>query len=350
MRLAGHAARRAADCRGPGVKIKSPSSLLFFLLAAALAGFFLSLALGPYPVPLQETVSFFFHRAAESSSLVLREIRLPRALLGLLVGASLGLSGAAMQGFLRNPLAEPGVLGVSGGASLGAVLVLYSGGYAIFPLALPLGGLAGSLVSVLLLYAMAGALPGTVTLVLTGTALNVLAYALTSLFLNLSTNPWAPVELVFWQMGSLADRSLDHVLLVLPFMALGAVLLLCNGQALNALTLGEDAARSLGVPVKAAAARLALGTALCTGAAVSVCGNIGFVGLLVPHLLRPWTGHEPRRLLAASALGGAVLVLAADCAVRFIPSGTEIKLGVLTSLIGAPFFMVLIYRMRREIF
>ena len=332
------------------MKPLSPFQLYLLLGLAVIAGFLLSLASGTLDIPLFKTLAGLLTGAENSSVMILREIRLPRAVLGILVGASLGLSGAAMQGFLRNPLAEPGILGVSGGASLGAVLTLYTGVYAAFPLALPLGGLAGALISVGLLYAMAGRLPGTVTLVLAGAALNILAYALTNVFLNLSTNPWAPVELVFWQMGSLADRSFYHVQLVLPFMLAGALLLFRDGQALDALTLGEDAARSLGVPVRAAALRMALGTALCTGAAVAVCGNIGFVGLVIPHLLRPLAGYEPRRLLGASALGGAALVLFADAAVRLIPSPVELKLGVLTSLVGAPFFIALIYKMRREIF
>ena len=322
---------------------------LVFLGAGIIVAFILSLCVGAVPLPVLPSLRALLFEPASDAALILREIRLPRALLGLLVGASLGLSGASMQGLLRNPLAEPGVLGVTGGGVFGAVLMLYTGVATVWPLALPVGGMLGAFVSVWLLYVLAGKMPSTQTLILAGVALNILAFAGTSLALNLSRNPYATIEIIFWQMGSLADRSLDHVMLAAPFILAGWVLLLWDAQALNALTLGEEAAASMGIPLSHVRFRVIAGTALAVGASVAVCGSIGFVGLVVPHLLRPLVGHEPGKLLGVSALGGAILILLADTAVRVIPVMAELKLGVLTSLIGAPFFIFLIWKWRHQI-
>lgn len=276
----------------------------------------------------------------------MQDIRLPRALLGLMTGASLGLSGAAMQGYLRNPLAEPGLIGVSASAALGAVLALQTGVAGMFALALPLAALVGAGVSVLLILALAGPRGGALALILAGVAISALAAAATSLVLNLSPNPFAAMEIVYWMMGSLSDRSMDHVWLAAPFMAVGLGLLLSVGKGLDALTLGEDAAASMGVNLKRLRLALIIGTALAVGASVSVAGSIGFVGLVVPHLLRPLVGARPSLLLPASALGGAAMVLAADIAVRLVAPDQDLKLGVLTALIGAPFFLHLIWRLR----
>ena len=331
----------------PGSFVKeTPAWLLYGLLGAALVAAFLgSLYVGPMKIPLWNA---FLHPSSEGA-FILWDIRLPRAILGLLVGATLGLAGAAMQGFLRNPLAEPGVLGVTGGAALGAVLVFYTGLASVFSLALPLGGILGAFLSVLLLYHFAGRLANVQTLILAGVAINVIAFSGTSLVLNLTKDPYAVLDIVFWQMGSLADRSFTHVFLALPFILIGWGWLFWDRRALDALSLGEETAASLGVDLKALRLRMILGTALCVGAAVSVCGSIGFVGLVVPHLLRPFVGHEPGKLLGVSALGGAILLLLADIAVRLIPSIVELKLGVVTSLIGAPFFILLIFQMRRKL-
>jgi iron complex transport system permease protein len=282
-----------------------------------------------------------------TTAIVLEEIRLPRALLGVMVGATLGLAGAALQGLLRNPLAEPGIIGISGSAAFGAVVAFYTGFTALFPLALPIGGMAGALIAVVAIYALAGRDSGVLTVILAGVAITSLAGALTALALNLSPNPYAALEIFFWLLGSLADRSFDHVALAALPMAAGCILLLSVGRALDALTLGEDAAQSLGFDLRAVRLRIIGGTALAVGAAVSVTGTIGFVGLVVPHLLRPLVAHQPGRLLGISALGGAALTLAADVAVRFLSDGPELKLGVVTSLIGAPFFLYLVIRTRR---
>jgi iron complex transport system permease protein len=267
--------------------------------------------------------------------------------LGFMVGASLGLSGAAMQGYLRNPLAEPGLIGVSASAALGAVIALQTGFAAAFALALPVAALAAALVAVGLIALLAGPGGGSLALILAGVAISALAGALTSLVLNLSPNPFAANEIVFWMMGSLADRSWLHVAIAAPFMALGAALVAGTGRGLDALTLGEDAAASLGINLPRLRLRLVLGIAAMVGAATAVAGAIGFVGLVVPHLLRGAVGARPGRLLAASALGGAALVLAADIAVRLVLPGRDLKLGVVMALIGAPVFLHLIWRQRR---
>ncbi len=281
------------------------------------------------------------------SAIVFWDLRFPRTLLGLLVGATLGLSGAAMQGFLRNPLAEPGILGVTGGASVGAVAVFYAGLTTNFAYALPVGGMIGALATVLLLYFFAGRRAASQTVILAGVAINILAFAITSLILNVVRNPYAVMDIVFWQMGSLSGRTMQHFLLILPFTLAGWVLLFWNSLALNALSLGEKTATSLGVSIKSLQLRMVLGTALCVGSAVSVCGNIGFVGLVIPHILRPLVKYESKKLLTASAIGGAALLILADIIARVIPTLVELKLGVLTSIVGAPFFIWLIWQMRK---
>ena len=323
--------------------------MLPLLILAVLLMFLASLLIGPAAIGLPEILASLSSGDAGTAALVLWEIRLPRALLALTIGATLGLAGAALQGFLRNPLAEPGLIGVSASASLGAVLAFHTGLAGLFALALPLGGMAGAGLGVLVVQALAGRGGGALTLILAGIAVTSFAAALTSLTLNLAPNPFAALEIMFWLMGSLADRSFEHVWLSLPFMLLGWTLLATSGRALDALTLGEDAARTLGVGLRAVRRRIVLGTALAVGAATSVAGAIGFVGLVVPHLLRPLVGHRPGALLPASALGGAVLTLAADIAVRLLSPGRELKLGVLTALVGAPFFLFLVLRYRRTL-
>lgn len=281
-------------------------------------------------------------------SVVMREIRLPRALLAAMIGASLGLSGAAMQGYLRNPLAEPGLIGVSGAAALGAVLAIQTGLSLQFALALPLAALGMAVLAVLLILALAGPRGASITLILAGIAISALTGALTSLALNLSPNPFAAADIVFWMMGSLADRSFTHVALALPLTLVGWALLASLGRGLNALTLGEDAAQAMGVNLPGLRLRLILGTAACVGAATAVAGAIGFVGLVVPHLLRPLVGARPAALLWASGLGGAAMVLAADIAVRLLLPDRDLKLGVLMALVGAPLFLHLIYKTRKE--
>lgn len=280
--------------------------------------------------------------------LILEQVRLPRALLGLVVGATLGLTGAGLQGLLRNPLAEPGLIGASSGAALGAVLVFYFGLAAGSAMMVPLGGVAGALAALGVLYLLAGKNPSIVTIILAGVAISAFAAALTSLALSLAASPYAVYEIIFWLLGSFTDRSMDQVWFSAPFIVIGLALVASTARALDALTLGEDTAASLGFNQASLKLRSILGTGLAVGASVSVTGVIGFVGLVVPHLVRPLVGYQPGRLLLPSALAGAALVLAADLLVRLPTAGPEPKLGVVTSLIGAPFFLWLILRTKRE--
>ncbi|MCD1618801.1 iron ABC transporter permease [Salipiger manganoxidans] len=308
----------------------------------------LSLLTGPAEVGAGESLRALVFGSDGPLGMVMREIRLPRALLAPLIGAGLGLAGAAMQGYLRNPLADPGLIGVSGSAALGAVLAIQTGIAGSLTLGLPLSALAGALVGVALVLVLAGPGGGALTLILAGIAISALAGALTSLVLNLSPNPYAANEIVFWTMGSLADRSMTHLWLALPLLAVGMALLLSLGRGLDALTLGEDAAAAMGVRPARLRLGLVIGTALVVGAATAVAGSIGFVGLVVPHLLRRATGGRPAPLLWASALGGAAMLTAADIAVRLVLPDRDLKLGVLTALVGAPLFLHLIWRSRGE--
>ena len=318
--------------------------LLLMLVAVLFAG---SLLIGPAGLGWGESLRALVSGQGGPVVAVMQEIRLPRAILGLLIGAGLGLSGAAMQGYLRNPLAEPGLIGVSAAAGLGAVIALQSGLVAWAALALPLSALTGAGLAVVLILMLAGPGGGATGLILAGVAISAMASAMVSLVLNLSPNPFAASEIVFWLMGSLADRSMQHVWLAGPFLLAGMALLLGLGRGLDALTLGEDAAASLGVNLRRLRLSVVIGTALVAGASVAVAGAVGFIGLVVPHLLRPLVAGRPSALLWLSALGGAAMLLAADIATRLIAPERDLKLGVLTVLVGAPFFLRLIWTMRR---
>ena len=285
---------------------------------------------------------------AVPDGLILWQIRLPRALLALLVGGGLGLSGAVLQGALRNPLADPGLLGISGTAGLGAVIVFYWGLAQHFTLALPAGGLAGAGVGTAFLLGFAGRAPSGPSLILAGVAVSAIAAALLALALTLAPNPFALTEITFWLMGGLADRSLLHVAMVAPPILLGGAMLLRLGRGLDALSLGEESAASLGVPVARTLHLAAGGVALAVGPGAAVAGAIGFVGLVVPHLLRPWLGERPGALLLAAPMAGAALLLAADMLVRVaplvLPLSAAPPIGVLTALLGAPFLVVIARR------
>jgi iron complex transport system permease protein len=315
---------------------------LCWLLAGLTGGLFLlSLALGR-----TSAGPVFGLGDTRLADVILMEIRLPRAMLAVLVGGTLGLCGAALQGLLRNPLAEPGLLGASSGAAFGAVVVFYFGLAGAHSLGLPLGAVAGSLSALAVLYALAGRRGNFLTIILAGIALNALAAALTSLALNFAPSPYAALEILFWMLGSLADRSLAHVWLALPLMIPGWLMIASAARGLDALTLGEDTAHSLGFDPRRTQWLVIGGTALAVGSAVAATGVVGFVGLVVPHLLRPWVGFHPGRLLLPSFLGGAALTLMADIVIRLMPPGPELKLGVVTALLGAPFFLHLIMRTR----
>jgi iron complex transport system permease protein len=280
---------------------------------------------------------------------IVLEIRLPRALLGLAIGATLGLSGAAMQGLLRNPLAAPSLFGAPQAAAFGAVATLSLGLADALSYALPVAAITGAFLSVFLLVVVAGRGAGLVLLILSGLAVSSLAGAATALAMNLAPNPFAALEIAFWLLGSLEDRSMRHLAMALPFMLAGSALLVSQRHAFRALTLGEDAATSLGIHVGRLRLLVIGGVALGVGASVAVTGTITFIGLIAPHLCRPLVGYDPARLLLPSALAGAALLTCADIATRIIPSTTDIKVGVLTALIGVPFFLFLIVRERRRL-
>ncbi len=281
------------------------------------------------------------------ASIILFDLRLPRTVLALAVGAMLGLAGAALQGYLRNPLAEPSVLGTSNAAALGGVAAIYFGLAEMHPILLPLLATGGALLSLALLVVLAGKAESPLTLILAGIAVSTLAVAGTSLALNLSPNPFAAMEIMTWLLGSLENRSFDHVWIALPCIAIGTAMLLWNGRALDALTLGEDAAQALGTDLKRTRLRLLIGTAIGVGGAVAVAGAIGFVGLIVPHLIRPLTDRSPSAILLPSAIGGAALLTLADLGVRIIPTTNELKLGVVTAFLGVPVFLIHLMRERR---
>ncbi len=321
--------------------------LLPFLVLALLLAFLLDLLSGPFPLKLSEVFSSGA-RKGSVDALVLLEIRLPRSILAGLVGACLGLAGAAMQGLLRNPLAGPGLVGVSNCAALGAVITFYFGFAGLAWYLLPLGGLVGAALGVMLIFFLAGREASVLGLILAGVAINAVASSLISLALNFSENPYAMSEIVYWLLGSVADSSIRDVAIAVPFMFAGWLCLLGSGRFLDALSFGEEGAQSMGFNIGRQRAFIIVGVALTVGAAVSVSGNVGFVGLVVPHLIRPLVGAEPGRLLLPSAIAGAVMVLLADAAVQLLSPQQELKLGVVTALVGGPFFLWLVYRMRHE--
>jgi iron complex transport system permease protein len=308
-----------------------------------------SLGIGPVRLSPLTVIDALFGGGSDVQQVIVREIRLPRTILGLAIGAILGLSGAALQGLLRNPLASPSLFGAPQSAAFGAVLVIAFGLADARSWALPVAAIMTAFASVFVLLAVAGRNAGLLILILAGLAISSLAGAATALVMNLSSNPFVALEIAFWLLGSLEDRSFRHVVLALPFIAAGAIILLSQRNAFRALSLGEETAQSLGVDVGRLRLWVILGTALGVGGAVAVAGTIGFIGLVAPHLMRPLIGHDPARLLVPSALAGAALLLAADIAVRSIPSTSDIKVGVLTSIIGVPFFLYLIMRERRAL-
>jgi iron complex transport system permease protein len=309
----------------------------------------ISLGIGPVPLSPLTVIEALFGGSGDVQQVIVQEIRLPRTILAVAIGAILGLSGAALQGLLRNPLASPSLFGAPQSAAFGAVLVIALGLADVRSYALPVAAIAAAFVSVFALLAIAGRNAGLLILILAGLAIASLAGAATALVMNLSRNPFVVLEIAFWLLGSLEDRSFRHVVLALPFIAAGAVILMSQRNAFRALSLGEETAQSLGVDVGRLRLSVILGVALGVGGAVAVTGTIGFIGLVAPHLMRPLIGHDPARLLVPSALTGAALLLAADIAVRIIPSTSDIKVGVLTSLIGVPFFLYLIMRERRAL-
>ena len=279
------------------------------------------------------------------AGLVVTELRLPRAILAILVGAALGLSGAVLQGLLRNPLAEPGLLGVTSGAAVGAVVAIYFGLSQVFSLAAPLLGLVGAMGAGAITFAFGRG--GTLTLILAGSAVSGLMAAFLAMALNFAPNPYAAFEMSIWMLGSLSQKSWDHILLAGPFIVAGLFILSTLGRAIDALALGEEQAASLGIDLDRTRVLALLGVGLAVGAATSVTGSIGFIGLIAPHLVRPFVGYQPSRTMLPSALFGAALLLLADIGTRVLHTSSELRLGVITSLIGTPFFFWLVIRLRK---
>ena len=331
------------------IAVRRRASVMATLVALVVLLVLISLGVGPVRLTPLRVIEALVGVGTDVQQVIVREIRLPRAILGLAIGGILGLAGAALQGLLRNPLASPSLFGAPQSAAFGSVLVIAFGLADVRSWALPIAAIIGAFTSVFALLAIAGRNAGLLILILAGLALSSLAGAATSLVMNLSSNPYVVLEIAFWLLGSLDDRSFRHVVLALPFIVAGATILLSQRKAFRALSLGEETAQSLGVDVGRLRLLVISGVALGVGGAVAVSGTIGFIGLVAPHLMRPFIGHDPARLMVPSALTGSALLLAADIAVRIIPSVSDIKVGVLTSIIGVPFFLYLIMRERRAL-
>jgi iron complex transport system permease protein len=325
---------------------KQRTGLVVALAALVLALAFLSLMVGSAPLSPRAVLAALFDGDG-IAGIIVRDIRLPRTLLAGLIGATFGLAGAALQGLLRNPLAEPALFGAPQAAAAAAAAVIAFGLAGATSLAVPIAGVAGALVSIGGLVAIAGRRASLTVTLLAGLALASFAGAATALILNLAPNPYVALEIAFWLLGSLQDRSTDHLLLAAPFIVASWIFLAMNAGAFRALTLGEDAAASLGVDVDRTRITVVIGVALGVGAAVAVAGAIGFIGLVAPHLVRRAVGSDPARVMLPAALTGAALLLAADIAVRLVPGAVEIKLGVVTALVGVPFFLAMIFAERR---
>jgi len=315
-------------------------------LLIALAG--LSLMTGPAALSPGTVVDALFGGEG-AAGIIVWDIRLPRTLLAILIGATLGLSGAALQGLLRNALAAPELFGAPQAAAATASAAIAFGFLPVTSFAVPLAGIAGALISIGGLVAIAGRRASLTVTLLAGLALASFAGAATALVLNLAPNPFIALEVAFWLLGSLEDRSIDHLIIAAPFLVASWFVLAAGARSFRALTLGEDAAQSLGVDIARLRMLVVTGVALGVGAAVSVAGSIGFVGLVAPHLVRRTVGFDPARVMLPAALAGAALLLAADIAVRSVPSAIELKVGVVTALIGVPFFLAMIFTERRAL-
>ncbi len=318
------------------------SILLSFLTIALLLTASLSMLAGKVWISPIEFLS------GEQNALIIFELRFPRTLLAIIIGAALGMAGAAMQGFLRNPLADPGLFGISSSAALGAIFSIFLGLSASIWI-LPIFALLGAALGMGLLTLLAGRSGSLIIFTLAGLILSSLTGSLTALLISLAPNPFASSEIITWLMGAITDRSWNDIYFTAPLVAIGMLALLLSAKMLDALTLGQEVAVSLGVNIALLQYLLILGIGFTVGASVAVTGIIGFVGLVVPHLMRPLTDERPSSLLIPSAMAGAILILVADSIIRIIPSASELRLGIAMSLLGAPFFLALLYHMRRRL-
>ncbi len=327
------------------MKINSP--LLTTMLSLSLLVIaFLSLFIGAVDIPARDILSALFGTAETSTEIIIIELRLPRVLLGILAGASLGLSGAALQGLLRNPLADPGVIGVSATAGLGAVIAIYFGLSSFFPLSIQIMSMGGALLATLLLSFISSRDSSVLTLILAGIGISSLATAAIALAMNFAPNPMSLQDMIMWLLGSLENRTMTDITLAGPFIIGGWLIMRGVGQGLDASSLGEDTAHTLGINLKKLRMKVIIGSAISVGATVSVCGAIGFVGLVVPHMVRSLIGHAPGRLLIPSALMGAILLTIADLITRVPVGHGQLRLGVVTAFVGSPLFLYIIYKTR----
>jgi len=325
----------------------SPARLLLpGLIGASILAIFAACLLGSTPMPAGRVLAALFGAADASDELVVWSIRLPRALAAYAAGAALGLSGAALQGLLRNPLAEPGVLGVSASASLVATFSLYYGLAALSPWILPLAAITGALIATALIAFAAIATRSVVTLILIGVGISSFAGAAMSLLLNLAPTPFTLSDMINWMLGSVANRSFREIGFAAPFLLAGAAILLASRRGLSALTLGEEAASGIGLDLRRQRILTVLGAGIATGGSVALAGAIGFVGIVAPHVIRPFVGHDPARSLVPSALLAGLILVLADIGVRLMPTTNELKLGVVAALIGAPAFVWIAMRRR----
>ena len=320
---------------------------LLCLLALLLTGIF-SLSFGRVALGPADLWAALSAPANDPHAIILFELRLPRVLLGMLVGATLGLTGAALQGVLRNPLADPGVIGVSSSSALGAVIAIHLGLAGVWSLAVPAFAMTGALLATLLLLLVSARDSSVLMLILVGIGISSLATALISLVVNLADNPMTLQDMIMWMLGSLENRTMTDLLLALPFILIGWAMMIGVGQGLNAISVGEDTAQTMGINLMWLKLRIVIGTAISVGAAVSVCGSIGFVGLVVPHIARALISREPGAILLPSAVIGALLLTLADVITRTPLASSPLQLGVVTALIGAPSFLYIVFRTRKD--
>ncbi len=311
---------------------------VFALICVCLVCAALSLLFGAADLGARESFYALIGQGSALNIMIIQDLRLPRTLLALVIGAGLGASGAALQGYTRNPLAAPGILGFSACAAFGAVLALYFG-HARF---VAMSALFTTILGAVFILILAGPRKGASTLILAGVGVGAMATALTGLIMNFAPNPWALSEIVYWLMGSLKNADKTALYMCSGFTVTGLILLMFTGSDLKTLSLGEDTARSLGVSLARVRLLMIAGVALCVGSGVAVAGAIGFIGLFVPHIMRLIFGPNPLRLIPLSAIGGAGFLVFADTLTRAVSGpGTPLYLGVLTSLIGVPFFLYL---------
>lgn len=324
----------------------TPRQLIILLSTASILALLAACMLGSTPMEVSRVLAALLGQSTPGDTTVVWQIRLPRALAAFVVGAALGTSGAALQGLLRNPLAEPGVLGVTATSSLSATFALYYGLTASSAFLLPIFAIVGALAATALLAAAAIRIKSVVTLILLGVGLSSFSAAAMSLLLNLAPNPFSLSDMINWLLGSVANRSFEDLQIAVPFIALGMGILFASRRGLSALTLGEEAASGLGLDLRRQRIAVVLGAGLATGASVALAGAIGFVGIVAPHIVRPVVDHDPARSLLPSALLAGLILVVADIGVRIMPTTTELKLGVVAALIGAPAFVWIAMRRR----